>query len=286
MSGLAKTEKKNIIKVYLAHYNSVFFFEKQVFLIRKFFKLNNNEEIQLYGFVDSSDKSMKILMKNKWLELDVIPIDLPSNRSTDPSASYGLAFQFIYDNYIIHDNYISVFLENDVFPIADINLKEISDGYGITTDIRFYTNYLPKKRICQAWLGLQIFNHKYFKDKDKYSGLKGIIKTSDGLTFPTDCGGQSYYWFNLNENWKNVKHINPIGQDINYNPFTAQICEVHNITNSIHLPGNFRQGYKPDFRVINYGNLFLHLESQLKNASDSEKTQWFFNVADILLSTP
>ena len=77
MPGLTKTELKNIIKVYLAHYNSIFFFEKQVFLIRKFFKLNNNEEIQLYGFVDSSDKSMKLLMKNKWLELDVIPIDLP-----------------------------------------------------------------------------------------------------------------------------------------------------------------------------------------------------------------
>jgi hypothetical protein len=267
-----------IIKVYLAHYNSIVFFEKQVYLIRKFFKLNNNEQLQLYGFVDSPDENMRLIMKNKWTELDVIPIELPSNRSKCSSTSYGMAFQFVYDNYIIHDNYISVFLENDIFPIADINIKELSDGYGVTTDIRFYTSYLASTRICQVWLGLQIFNHKYFKNKNNYSGLAGSITTPNGKSFGVDCGGHTYYWLNMNENWKTVKHINPIGQDINYDPFTAKICEVHNITDSIHLPEKFRQGYKPSFRVVNYGNIFLHLESLLTDISNSEKVKWFNSI--------
>jgi hypothetical protein len=276
----------DIIKVYLAHYNSIFFFEKQVFLIRKFFKLNDNEQLQLYGFVDSPNESMKLIMKNKWIELDVIPIDLPPNRSDDPARSYGLAFQFIYENYIIHDKYISVFLENDIFPIADINVKEISDGYGITTDIRFNSAYVKTDRICQVWLGLQIFNHKYFRDKHNYSGLAGTIMTPNGLSVYADCGGYTYFWLNLNDNWKSVKHINPIGQDVNYNPFTAAICEVHNIRNSIHLPENFREGYDPNFGVVNYGNLFLHLESQLRDISNTKKSKWFFNIADRLLGSP
>jgi hypothetical protein len=275
-----------IIKIYLAHYNSVIFFEKQVSLIKKFFKLNIGEQLQIHGFVDSPNEATRILMKKKWVELGVIPIELPSNRHSDPSHSYGLAFQFIYDNYIIHDTYISVFLENDIFPIADINLKEITDLYGLTTDIRFYSRYIPKNRVCQSWIGLQIFNHKYFKDKQFYSGLAGTITILDGQKITTDVGGHSYYWYNLNENWKTVKHINPIGQDPNYNPFTANVCEVHQIVNSINLPEKLRKGYMPDFNVTNYGNIFIHLVSiyrdQTKKLNES-KMQWLDRMYNTLM---
>jgi hypothetical protein len=112
----------NIIKVYLAHYNSIELIEIQVNLIRKFFKYDTNKsKLELYGFVDSPDLNMQNTMRNTWKYLDVIPINLPSNRDKNAAASYGLAFQYIYNNYIKDDTYISIFIENDVLPISDIN---------------------------------------------------------------------------------------------------------------------------------------------------------------------
>jgi hypothetical protein len=289
---------KKEIKVYLAHYDTTRFFERQVHLIRKYFKYNHDTTVmKLYGFVDSETNETSEIMRRKWMELDVIPIDLPRGRVAKNSVphgmmgfsvSYGLAFQYIYDNYIKHNTYRSVFLENDMFPIDYIDIEEYSKGYKICGDVRFNAGNLPD-RIIMFYLGLQIFNHEYMTEKEMYSGRCGYIKALSGNMYATDCGGESYYWLQHNENYKTIRHIPTIGCiNPNYDPFNSLICEVHNITTDTeHLPELLRTGYNPSFRVVNYDNLFLHLELMGHDYDNDHikytKNEWFNNIYRLLM---
>ncbi len=278
------------LKVYLAHYGTTRFFERQTKLIRKYFQYDKESVVlKIYGFVDSSNDTASEIMRAKWLELDVIPIDLPRGRSLDFSESYGLAFQFIYNYYIKYDTYISVFLENDMFPIDYINIENYSRGHSICGEIRFNAGNLPD-RIIVFYLGLQIFNHNEMQNKDMYSGLSGNIIGISGKEHWTDCGGTSYYWLNYNDNYKTIKHIPTPGyKQKDYDPFNSPICEVHNIESDVeNLPEYIREGYNPCFRVVNYDNLFLHLEL-MGHEYDNDpikaaKNKWFDDIFYRLMS--
>jgi len=274
----------NELKVYLAHYGTTRFFERQVKCIRKYFKYDTNSVVlKIYGFVDSSNDAASEVMRAKWLELDVIPIDLPRGRSSNFSESYGLAFQFIYHQYIRYNKYISVFLENDMFPIDYIDIEKYSRGYSVCGEIRFNAGNLPD-RIVMFYLGLQIFNHKEMPNSDMYSGICGIIVAISGKEYWTDCGGSSYYWLHYNDNYKTIKHIPTAGYiQKPYDPFSSPICEVHNIESDVeNLPEYLREGYHPSFRVVNYDNLFLHLEL-MGHEYDNDplkaaKNKWFDDI--------
>jgi hypothetical protein len=270
---------KKEIKIYLAHYKTTRFFERQVNLIRKFIQYNRDTAtLQIYGFVDSPTDTESNTMREKWIELDVIPIDLPRNRSSCGGTSYSMAFNFIYNNYIQHNTYISIFLENDMFPIDYIDIDSYCKDYKMCGEIRFDGSKLPD-RMIMFYLGLQIFNHTRMTDKDLYSGMNGPVKALSGNIHNIDCGGESYYWLNHNENYKYIRHIPTIGSVENYDPFISSGCDVHNITSDIeHLPEILREGYNPLFRVVNYDNKFLHLELMSMSAYTSFKeikNRWF-----------
>jgi|LauGreDrversion4_2_1035121.scaffolds.fasta_scaffold156608_2 hypothetical protein len=272
------------LKVYLAHYGTTRFFERQTKLIRKYFLYNKNTTVlKIYGFVDSSNDVTSEEIRKKWLELNVIPIDLPRGRSSHFSESYALAFQFIYDYYIKFDKYISIFLENDIFPIDYIDVETYSKDYSVCGEIRFNTADLPD-RMLMFYLGLQIFNHTKIQNKDMYSGISGNIIASSGNTHWIDCGGFTYYWLTYNDNYKTIKHIPTNGYiQKEYDPFISPICEVHNIENDIeNLPEHLREGYHPMFRVVIYDNLFLHLElmghDYDKDPIKAAKNKWFDDI--------
>lgn len=282
---------KNQIKVYLAHYGTTRLFESQVKLIRHFFIHKNTTELKIYGFVDAPNDIVANEMRKAWETLDVTPIDLPRNRASYFAISYGLAFQYIYDNYIKHDNYISVFLENDMFPINFIDIESYCDPYKMCGDIRFNTEQLPD-RMIMFYLGLQIFNHRKMTQKQLFSGLYGTVRcVESGKNHHIDCGGTSYYWLKCNQNYKDCKNIVTVGtEDPNYNPLTAKKCDIHNVTTDIdNLPEILREGYMPYFKSVNYENIFLHLERMgggyiSKEESDA-KYQWVSSITKRLLAT-
>lgn len=268
----------NEIKVYLAHYNNIDLMDTQVQLIRKFFKYNVDTScLKLCGFVDSPNPSMKETMKKEWERLGVEPIDLPPNRHHYLPISYGLAFQHIYNNYIKKDNYISIFMENDMMPISPIDIEKYVEGYMMCAQIRFDGRILPKDRMIMHWLGLQMFNHKEMKDKDLYSGYWGDVKAVSGNTYSIDCGGSSYYWLMHNENYKRCKHIETIGSSSDYDPYKSPQCQNHSITTDVeNLPELLRDGYIPDFICSNYDNKFIHLmEMKLDREIARKKLEWF-----------
>jgi hypothetical protein len=280
----------NEICVYLAHYGTTRLFEPQVKLIRHFFQYDQSKtKLVLFGFVDAADDATASEMRKAWEALDVRPIDLPRNRASYFAVSYGLAFQFIYDNYIKHDKYISVFLENDMFPIDFIDIEKYCEPYKVCGDIRYNTAHLPD-RMIMFYLGLQIFNHRKMTDKEQFSGLLGhVTSIESGRVHPIDCGGLSYNWLRLNDNYKDCKHILTIGnEDPNYTPYTSAKCEVHNVTTDLeNLPPLLHEGYHPSFRSINYENLFLHLERMGGGYMSQEeiqmKTKWIGDITERLL---
>lgn len=270
----------NNINVYLAHYDSTDLMKMQSNLIRKFFKYDSEKsKLNLYGFVDSPNSQIAESMRNMWQSLNVIPIDLPSNRHILPSKSYGLAFQYIYDNYIKKDDYISIFMENDIFPITYIDIEKYVEGYKMCGEIRFDSSFLPKDRMIMHWTGLQFFNHRLMTEKEIYSGLSTEVKSISGSMYPIDTGGTSYYWLMHNDNYKHCRHIYTIGTSSGYTPYNSSQCEVHNITTDIeNLPEILRNEYNPAFRVINYDNIFIHLEEmRLSRPITSMKRDWFEN---------
>ena len=96
-----------IIDIYLAHRNSIKFIAKQVLLINKYFKCNEDSKINLYGYVDGSNENVKNVMRQEWTNFNVTPIEIPEvidnfNRNNiGPSESFGLAFTYVYENYIL-----------------------------------------------------------------------------------------------------------------------------------------------------------------------------------------
>jgi hypothetical protein len=179
------------------------------------------------GIVSDAHAALELMvevaeeMRRAWLQLDVTPVDLPRNRADYFAVSYGLAFQFIYDNYIKHDDHFSVFLENDMFPIDFVDIEAYAEPYKVSGDIRFNAAQLPD-RMIMFYLGLIIFNHHRMTDKDLFSGLYGHVRCIEsGVWHSIDCGGTSYCWLKHNDNYKYCKHIKTIGNDDkDYDPHT------------------------------------------------------------------
>jgi hypothetical protein len=270
---------KKYIDIYLAHRNSTKFFKQQVHLIRKYFKCSNDFLIRIFGYVDGSDENIKNNIKQEWLSIDVIPIDIPRHiKNSDrnvagPSESFGLAFQYVYENFILTNNNISVCMENDIFPYAEVVLDDYINNYEICGEVRFYTDYLPD-RMFMFWLGFIIFNIPIMNDKELWNGEFGtnIINPDSKKQYWMDCGGNSYYWIKKGD--RTIKQIKTIGSG-DYDGFTSNICIVHNITDDIHnLPFVFRDGYHYSFRVLIYDSLLIHLERAGKD-NDLRKKLWW-----------
>jgi hypothetical protein len=269
-----------VIDIYLAHRDSTKFIEQQTLLIKKYFKCNESSKINIYGYVDGSNEDNKNNMRNKWISLGVIPIEIPNvidnfNRNyISPNESYGLAFTYVYRNYILKNNHISVCIENDIFPFKDINIEEYVKGYEICGEVRFNAAQLPDRNVM-FWLGFIIFNGELMNDRDVFSGLcKPIVNIESGKTHWIDSGGQSYYWIKMSE--RKIRQMVTNGNE-SYDGFTSLECTPHNITTDIqHLPEIFRDEYKPYFRVLVYDNCLIHLERMGKE-NDGTKEVWWKN---------
>jgi hypothetical protein len=267
-----------VIDIYLAHRDSTKFIEKQIMLIKKYFKCNEGSKINIYGFVDGSSENIKEEMRQLWIKNNTTPIDIPNviqgqNRNyISANESYGLAFTYIYQNYILINDHISVCIENDIFPFKDINIEEYIKGYEICGEVRFNAAQLPDRNVM-FWLGFIIFNGKLMNDRELFSGLcKPIINKESGKTHWIDSGGQSYYWIVNKE--RKIRQMVTNGND-NYNGFTSLECTPHNITNDIEcLPEFFREYYLPYFRVLVYDNCLIHLERMGKENDNSKELWW------------
>jgi hypothetical protein len=267
-----------IIDIYLAHRDSTKFCEKQVKSIRKYFKYNKGSIINIYGYIDGSNDIIKNSMKSVWESLDVIPIIIPNiingfNRTQiSASESFGLAFTYVYQQYILNNNHISVCIENDIFPFKDINIEEYVNGYEICGEVRFYAAQLPDRNVM-FWLGFIIFNGELMQNKEMFSGLcLPIVNRKSGKSHWIDCGGQSYYW--ITERERKIRQIVTNGNET-YDGFTSLECTPHNITDDIiHLPEKFRDDYLPYFRVVVYENSLIHLERMGKE-DDNQKELWW-----------
>jgi hypothetical protein len=266
------------IDIYLAHRDSVKFIEKQILSIRKFFKCNEGSKINIYGYVDGTNDTIKTNMKNIWESLDVIPINIPNvingydRRYISASESFGLAFTYVYQHYIVKNNHISVCIENDIFPFKDINIEEYILGYEICGEVRFNAAQLPDRNVM-FWLGFIIFNGELMNDRRSFSGLcSPIVNKNSGRTHWIDCGGQSYYWIIGKE--RKIRQIVTNGNE-KYDGFTSLECTPHNITNDFNcLPEIFRENYHPNFRVIVYENSLIHLERMGKENDNAKELWW------------
>jgi hypothetical protein len=266
------------IDVYLAHRNSIKFIEQQILLIRKFFKCNEGSVINIFCYIDGNNEKIKFLARDLCRHYNVTAIEIPNiidgyNRNTEgPCESFGLAFTYVYKNYILKNNNISVCIENDVFPFKDINIEDYVNGFEICGEVRFNAAQLPDRNVM-FWLGFIIFNGELMKDRDLFSGLcKPIINIESGKTHWIDCGGQSYYW--LKKSHRNIRQMVTNGNE-SYNGFTSMECTPHNITSDIqYLPEIFHENYKPHFRVLVYDNSLIHLERMGKE-NDTLKEIWW-----------
>jgi len=266
----------NIVKIYLAHRDNIQFFEQQVILIRKYFQCNDNSTIQICGFVDSQNNSE--IMEKKWEELDVLPINIPQvinnqNRCTiSASESFGLAFQYVYENYILKDDYISVFIENDVFPFKYMNIEDYVADHEICGDIRFNAANLPE-RITHFWLGFIIFNNRQMQDRTQFSGLCTHVRyNNSNYAYWTDTGGTSYYWIQSGQ--RRIRQMVTNGNET-YDGFNSTTCTPHNITTDIeHLPTIFQEGYQSNYRVLVYDNCLMHLEQMGKKEQQGKYDWW------------
>ena len=282
-----------IIDIYLAHRDSIKFIEQQILLIKKFFKCNEGSIINIFCYVDGENEQVKYLVRDLCNNYNVTTIEIPNvidgyNRSyIGAGESFGLAFTYVYKNYILKNNHISVCIENDVFPFKDINIEEYVCGFEICGEVRFNAAQLPDRNIM-FWLGFIIFNGELMKDRDMFSGLcKPIVNIESGTTHWIDCGGQSYYW--LKKIQRNIRQMVTNGNE-SYNGFTSMECTPHNITSDIqHLPKIFHENYKPDFRVLVYDNCLIHLERMGKENDNSKELWWkscfnkIFGVEDIYI---
>jgi len=266
------------IDIYLAHRDSIRFIEKQVVLIRKYFKCNKDSQINIYGYVDGSSEHNRNIIRNEWIKNNVTPIDIPNiinnfNRSRiTASESYGLAFTYVYQTYILKNNHISVCIENDVFPFKPINIEEYVKDYEICGEVRFNAAQLPDRNVM-FWLGFIIFNGETMNDREMFSGIcHPIINIESGNRHWIDCGGQSYYW--IKKNTRRIRQMVTNGNE-KYDGFRSLECTPHNITNDIEcLPEVFRNNYNPNYRVLIYDNCLIHLE-QMGKEHEHEKATWW-----------
>ena len=266
------------IDIYLAHRNSIKFIQQQILLIRKFFKCNEGSVINIFCYIDGQNEHMKYLARDLCSHYRVTPIEIPNdidgfNRNyLGAGESFGLAFTYVYKNYILKNNHISVCIENDIFPFKDINIEEYVKDYEICGEVRFNAAQLPDRNVM-FWLGFIIFNGEKMNDREMFSGLcKPIVNIESGNTHWIDCGGQSYYW--IKKENRNIRQMVTNGNE-NYDGFQSLECTPHNITNDIHcLQEIFREDYNPNFRVLIYDNCLIHLERMGKE-NDNVKEIWW-----------
>lgn len=279
-----------IIDIYLAHRNTNLFFYQQVYLIRKFFKVNKNSQIIIYGYVDGNNDIIKEQLKKSWEDLNVIPIDIPNimkgydRNNLNPSDSFGLAFQYVYETYILKNKNISICMENDIMPYVNVNIEELIYGHEICGEIRFNQQHLPD-RMLMFWLGFIIFNGEIMEDRELWNSETGqtglpVKSIMTNNSYWMDCGGNSYNWI-MKKNRK-IKHIVTIGYE-NYDPYTSNVCRPHNITTDIHLlPNELKEYYEPSFRILIYKDLFIHLERMGKEYN-LQKVMWWNKSFDKLI---
>jgi len=268
-----------IIDIYLAHRDSTKFIVQQVKSIKKFIKCNEGSLINIYGYVDGSNDDIKFKMKEKWISVGVTPIYIPEiinnyNRNfLGAGESFGLAFTYVYQNYILKNNNISLCMENDVFPFKEFNVEEYIEGYDICGELRFNAAQLPDRNLM-FWLGFIIFSDK-MSDRELFTGYcQPITNKESGKSHWIDCGGTSYYW--ITEKERKIRQIVTNGNE-SYDGFKSLECTPHNITNDIYLlPEIFRTNYLPYFRVLIYDNIFIHLERMGKE-NDNLKELWWNN---------
>ena len=268
-----------IIDIYLAHRDSIKFIEKQVLLIRKYFKINEGSIINIFGYVDGKDENIKNKMRELWKKLGTTPIEIPNiiegfDRNISLAQSYGLAFTYVYQNFILKNDHISICLENDIFPFKDIQIEEYINDYEICGEVRFNAAQLPDRNVM-FWLGFIIFNGELMQDRELFSGYCGWIKNIEsGKTHWIDCGGYSYYWIKKTE--RKIRQLKTNGGEL-YDGFTSMLCIVHNITDDIqHLPKLFREGYQDYFRTVVYDDSLIHLE-RMGAENDNIKEKWWNN---------
>lgn len=277
------------IDVYLAHRNSMKFMQMQVMLIKKYFKYNEGSNINIYGFVDGSTNEIKGIIYNLWIQLGVHPIDIPriingeDRNHLSASESFGLAFTFTYQKYILQNENISVFMENDMFPFTDINIEDYVKDYEICGEVRFNAAQLPDRNVM-FWLGFIIFNGSKMNDREMFSGLcYPIINIESGKQHWIDTGGQSYYW--ITKAPRNIRQMVTNGNE-NYNGFTSLECTPHNITTDLqNLPILFRDDYQPQYRVLIYDNALIHLERMGKE-NDTSKNNWWLKCFNKIINIP
>jgi len=266
------------IDIYLAHRNSIKFIEKQVNLIRKYFILNEGSQLNIYGYVDGSDDNIKNVIRKTWENNGAIPIEIPNvingqdRNNLGPSESFGLAFTYVYVNYILKNNHISVCMENDIFPFIEINIEEYIKDYEICGEVRFVASQLPDRNVM-FWLGFIIFNGEIMSERELFSGLcEPIINRVSGKSYWIDSGGQSYYWITKKE--RKMRQMVTNGNE-QYDGFTSMECTPHNITYDIqNLPEVFREGYQPYYRVLVYDNCLIHLERMGKENDNNKEIWW------------
>jgi hypothetical protein len=264
------------IDIYLAHRDSVKLIESQVSLIRKYVKAAG--PIKLYGYVDGKHETIKSKMRQLWIRLGVTPIEIPNfigqvdRNHASPSESYGLAFTYVYQRYILKNNHISVCFENDVFPFKDFYIEDYVKDYEICGEVRFNAVQLPDRNVM-FWLGFIIFNGARMKDREMFSGLcKPIINVESGKTHWIDCGGESYYW--IIKEPRSIRQMVTNGNE-SYDGFTSMECTPHNIMHDIeHLPEVLRENYRPHYQVLVYDDCLLHLERMGKE-TDTLKELWW-----------
>ena len=135
--------------------------------------------MKIYGYVDAPNVNNRKIMRDKWKQLDVEPIEVPeilngiSRQHVVGSESYGLASQWVYENYI-RDNTTDIFvcMENDIFPFKNINIEEYVKNYEICGEVRFNAIHLPD-RMNHFWLGFIIYNKTLMENSKLWSSLKG-----------------------------------------------------------------------------------------------------------------
>lgn len=277
------------IDVYLAHRNSNKFMQMQVILVRKYFKYNEGSKINIYGFVDGSTNEIKGIIYNLWVQLGVNPIDIPrvingqDRNHLGPSESFGLAFTFTYQKYILQNKNISVFMENDIFPFTDINIEDYVKDYEICGEVRFNAAQLPDRNVM-FWLGFIIFNGSKMNDREIFSGLcEPIINIESGKQYWIDSGGQSYYW--IKKAPRNIRQMVTNGNE-NYNGFSSLECTPHNITTDLqNLPVIFRENYQPQYHVLIYDKALIHLERMGKE-NDPTKNNWWLKCFNKIINPP
>lgn len=266
------------IDVYLAHRDSIKFIEQQILLIRKYFKCNNDSKINIFCYIDGNNENIKMQMREICLNNNATPIEIPNiingfNRNyIGAGESFGLAFTYVYENYILKNKNISVCIENDVFPFKDINIEEYVKDYEICGEVRFNAAQLPDRNVM-FWLGFIIFNGEKMNDREMFSGLcKPIVNIESGRTHWIDCGGQSYYW--IKKSYRNIRQMVTNGNE-KYDGFTSLECTPHNITSDVYLlPEVFRENYRADFRVLVYDNCLIHLERMGKEEDNIKQIWW------------